>query len=276
MGINLDRWGEHSNELWIIYIPKNKIDITKYPAVEGHLLKHRLKLEMRVTKQKWFELQQPQVNYLDKMAGPKIVYNRFLAKPKFFLDLSGRLINDAPYFIPTDNLGLLALLNSNVFWFTIASKATALSGGYFQLHAQYVEQLSLPENVASLDQLADYAKDCMKFYTKSGIIESQFTRRIPDLCPPEREAKLSTKLQDWWKLADFAAFRAEVKKVFKSEIPLKERSDWEDLFVSGKTEIEKLSAEIKRNEDEINAIVYKLFDLTPDEIALLEESIGAK
>jgi hypothetical protein len=57
---------------------------------------------------------------------------------------------------------------------------------------------------------------------------------------------------------------------------LKERSDWEDLFISGKTEIEKLSAEIKRNEDEINTIVYKLFDLTPEEIVLLEESIGAR
>ena len=50
----------------------------------------------------------------------------------------------------------------------------------------------------------------------------------------------------------------------------------EDLFTSGKTEIARLSAEIKRNEDEINAIVYKLFDLTADEIDLLETSIGAK
>ncbi len=103
-----------------------------------------------------------------------------------------------------------------------------------------------------------------------------FTRRIADLCPLERDAKLSTKLTDWWKLNDFAAFRAEVKKCFKADIPLKERSDWEDLFTTGKTQIEKLSAEIKRNEDEINAIVYKLFDLTPEEIALLEDSIGAR
>ena len=83
-------------------------------------------------------------------------------------------------------------------------------------------------------------------------------------------------MQDWWKLNDFSAFRAEVNKVYKADIPLKDRSDWEDLFVAGKAEIEKLNAEIKRNEDEINAIVYGLFDLTKDEIALLEQSIGFK
>ena len=87
---------------------------------------------------------------------------------------------------------------------------------------------------------------------------------------------ISNKLHDWWTLPDFAAFRAEVKKCFKADIPVKERGDWEDLFNAGKAEIERLSAGIKRNEDEINAIVYRLFGLTPDEIALLEESIGAR
>ena len=55
-----------------------------------------------------------------------------------------------------------------------------------------------------------------------------------------------------------------------------ERNAWEDLFTTGKAEIDRLSAEIKRNEDEINSIVYQLFDLTADEIKLLEESIGVK
>ena len=41
-------------------------------------------------------------------------------------------------------------------------------------------------------------------------------------------------------------------------------------------EIEKLSREIKRNEDAINRIVYELFELTADEIILLETSIGAR
>ena len=125
-------------------------------------------------------------------------------------------------------------------------------------------------------RLFELSKDCENAAGLQFITQSNFTRRIPDLCPPTRDSKLSTKLQDWWKLDDFSAFRAEVNKVYKADIPLKDRSDWEDLFVAGKAEIEKLNAEIKRNEDEINAIVYGLFDLTKDEIALLEQSIGFK
>jgi hypothetical protein len=48
------------------------------------------------------------------------------------------------------------------------------------------------------------------------------------------------------------------------------------MFNSGKAEIARLSVEIKRNEDAINGIVYKLFDLTAEEIVLLETSIQAK
>ena len=64
-----------------------------------------------------------------------------------------------------------------------------------------------------------------------------------------------------------------MKKALKADIPLAERSDWEDWIARDKAEIARLTAEIKANEARINAIVYELFDLTPEEIALLEASI---
>lgn len=39
-------------------------------------------------------------------------------------------------------------------------------------------------------------------------------------------------------------------------------------------EILRLEAEIRAKEDEIDAIVYELFDLTPEEIDLLEAAIA--
>ena len=100
------------------------------------------------------------------------------------------------------------------------------------------------------------------------------TRRIPDLCPPGRDPKLTTRLQEWWTLPDFAAFRAEVKKVFKADIPLTERSDWEDWITRDRAEIARMSAEIAQCEAEMDRIVYDLFDLTADEIALLETVVA--
>lgn len=86
------------------------------------------------------------------------------------------------------------------------------------------------------------------------------------------EKKLTNKLHDFWTL-DFAAFRAEVKKIFKAEIPLKDRDDWERYLVEKSAEVTKLTADIKAAEREIDVIVYKLFDLTPNEIKLLEDSL---
>ncbi len=104
-------------------------------------------------------------------------------------------------------------------------------------------------------------------------LQTALTRRIPDLCPPGRDPKLSTRLQEWWTMPDFAAFRAEVKRVFKADIPLSERSAWEDRITRDRAEIARLSAEIAAAEARIDRIVYGLFDLTPDEIALLESVV---
>lgn len=98
--------------------------------------------------------------------------------------------------------------------------------------------------------------------------------RILDLSTPGRR-KFSRKLDEWWTL-DFDQFREEVKRVFRSEIPVKERGEWETYITSCSTKVRKFDAEIEKAEREIDAIVYRLFDLTPDEIALLEASIAGQ
>ena len=86
-------------------------------------------------------------------------------------------------------------------------------------------------------------------------------------------AKLTAKLQDWWALPDFGAFRAEVKKAFKADIPLTERTAWEDWIARDRAEIARLTAEIAQAESQIDSIVYELFELTAGEVMLLESSV---
>jgi type I restriction-modification system DNA methylase subunit len=273
-GKDLKRWRAEPRDLWIIYIPKNAIRIDDYPAIKKHLLPFKDALEKRATKQEWFELQQAQAAYLSGFEQVKISYPHFSVRALFHLEETRSLSNDKSYFVPSDDLSLLALLNSDLAWYLTTALAPPVRGGYFELRVQYIETLPIPNMTDSerseLRFCAMAAQSAAKFCLAS---ESALTRRIPDLCPPDRSPKLTEKLKNWWELADFAAFRAEVKKTFKADIPLKERSEWEDLFTSGKTEITRLSAEIARHEAQINAIVYKLFDLTPDEITLLEESL---
>ena len=147
-------------------------------------------------------------------------------------------------------------------------------GGYYRAKSQYIQDLPLPNT--SLEEgtiIANCAAKAQEAAQSRLDLQSAFTRRIADLCPPDREPKLTTKLKTWWDLPDFAAFRAEVKKVFKSDIPLAERSDWEDWMKRDRAEIHRLSAEIRDAERQIDQIVYALFDLTGDEITLLESAI---
>lgn len=272
-GKDLKRWRHESRGLWIIYIPKNRIEIDKYPGIQKWLLPLKKKLEARATKQEWYELQQAQEAYSPRFGKPKIIYPHFSAEPNFSFEVSGAFSNDKSYFIPSDDLFLLAYLNSKVGWFYLSNLAPAVRGGFHEMRVQYVEQVPIPRaGKVERDAIITVASQIMLHRGDAQALQRAFTRRIPDLSPSGAE-NLSGKLKEWWTLPAFAEFRAEVKKAFKSDIPVAERSAWEDWFNRDKLEIARLTGEITAAEQEIDTLVYRLFKLTPDEIALLEASI---
>ncbi len=273
-GKDLKRWRAEPRGLWLIYIPKNRVKIDDYPAIRDWLLPFKDKLEKRATKQEWFELQQAQEAYVPRFLEPKVIYNRFTDKPNFAFEDKPLFTNDAPYFVSTEDRSLAALMNSSVFWLLLSTEATALRGGFVQLLGRYVEPLPIPEmDDGQRTGLSNYVLNIQTHAEARYALQDALRRRIPDLCPPERDPKLTTKLKDWWLLPDFAAFRAEVKKCFKADIPLSERNDWEAWITRDRAEIARLTAEIAKCEAEINAQVYALFNLTAAEIKLLEANI---
>ena len=96
---------------------------------------------------------------------------------------------------------------------------------------------------------------------------------MPTPPPKGAQTTLGDRLSQWWQLPDFKAFQSEVAKRFKTDIPLRDRNDWETLFTEEKNRIHQQSANIAATERSINAIVYALFVLTPAEIAVIEQSV---
>ncbi len=127
---------------------------------------------------------------------------------------------------------------------------------------------------AARDRLAALAQTCTDAARARFEVQSAVRRRLLDLAPPER-AKLTGRLHDWHEL-DFASLRAEIKRAFRADIPVKERGEWEAYLAENAARVKSLSADIAAAEREIDAVVYKLFDLTPDEIALLEASLDGQ
>jgi len=82
--------------------------------------------------------------------------------------------------------------------------------------------------------------------------------------------KISTKLESFYE-HDFKTFVAELKKQ-KVSPTLKQQDEWEEYFNSYKKEINDLQAEIKKTDAEIDQMVYKLYELTEEEIRIVEGS----
>ncbi len=268
-GKDLKKWHIEAQDLWLIYIPKGRIDIDDYPAIRDHLLPYRGKLEKRATKQAWFELQQAQEAYTQKFAHPKIVYADISVLPKFSVDPLGYFIPTTGFAIHTNDPYVLALLNSKLFWSLISQLCPAIRGGFYRLKTQYIETLPIPAaDELTRKQIASEAEACQRAAETRRDLQQAFRRRIPDLAPGGG-AKLPGKLERWWEL-DFPAFRGEVKKAFKQDIPLAERNDWESWLAAERSRLQALDAEIARREKAIDHSVYRLFALTPTEIALIE------
>ncbi|NVE94917.1 Eco57I restriction-modification methylase domain-containing protein [Altererythrobacter lutimaris] len=258
-GKGLHRWGASSGDDWLIYTPKNRVNIADYPAIRKWLMPFKERLERRATKQEWFELQQAQEAYVPILESPKIMWSDIASEARCHLDESANFCENTGYFLKSASNALVAYLNSSVAWFIIKALTAKARGGYARFQTQYVEQLPILDDIEVDPILNEYSERCHSAAEKRCELQQSITRRIPDLAAEPGNAELSNKLKQWWELPDFAAFQKEVKKALKATIPLQERNEWENW--------------ITKTRAEINAKVYALFDLTPDEIALLEANI---
>jgi hypothetical protein len=286
-GKDIRRWRAEPRGLWGIMLTKGwtkgrygpgdeeeqwKRLSAEFPGIAGWLSQFSSKAVRRTDKgDYWWELRS--CDYLALYDEPKVIFAHFQSEPLFFFDDENFYTNNRGY-IWRAGYFEVALLNSKVVWFFLTGVTSSIQGGFFEATTQNTTRIPIPATTEAQKQaLAELAAESQRVAKKRRDIEAALIRRIPDLCPLSRDPKLTTRLQEWWNLPDFAAFRAEVKKVFKADIPLAERSAWEDWITCDRAEIARLSAEITKAEAQIDSIVYGLFDLTPDEITLLESVV---
>ena len=276
-GKDLKKWRVEPQDLWLIYIPKNRVQIDDYPAIKAHLLPFKAALEKRATKQEWFELQQAQEAYAPAMAAPKLVYTRFMDAPIFWLDDGGGYyLNNALNFLADVGAFEVGLLNSRVLWFAIKDMGSVMSGGFVQVHGHVLEKCPIPaatdadkKRIAALAQIAQTAAE-----SRRDEIARFGRAALRDLVPgglSNLTAKAGPKLPAAWQtgVPEFGEFTAELKKRFKRDLNLQENNDWDTAVTQARERVAALTQTITQGEREIDAIVYQLFDLTPDEISLI-------
>ena len=82
--------------------------------------------------------------------------------------------------------------------------------------------------------------------------------------------KLPKKLQDWY-LLTYDEFIKELGKK-KIKLSLSEESKWEDFFVEESQKTLDIKKSIDKTDKEIDKMVYQLYNLTDDEIEIIESS----
>jgi hypothetical protein len=131
-GRNIRRWVPVWSGEWMIAIPSSAnrtwpwsecandraaeaIFRETYPALHAHLEAFEAQLRRRQDQGRfWWELRS--CDYYDALERPKIVVQQILSYSVFALDTESRWVNQKVYVITTDDLYLLALLNSRVVW----------------------------------------------------------------------------------------------------------------------------------------------------------------
>ncbi len=83
--------------------------------------------------------------------------------------------------------------------------------------------------------------------------------------------KLSTKLENWFQIT-FNEFLKELEKG-KVKLTLSQKAEWEDYFLQESGKALSVKKQIDSTDKEIDHMVYQLYGLTDEEIAVVEGAL---
>lgn len=164
---------------------------------------------------------------------------------------------------------LLGLLNSKMLTYIVRQKMIMNEQAFPQIMMTDIKLLKIP--IANLDKQEIIKELSLKISINHRIYfehKSQFSNLIIAKTGID---KLSRNLQNWHDL-EFGEFLKELKKQ-KVELSLSEEAEWMQYFSEQKERAQTIKTEIEKTDKEIDQMVYELYGLTEEEIAIVENSI---
>lgn len=205
----------------------------------------------------------------------KIITPEIANKSQMSLD-SGKLYHNTKCysFIKRDSVVedyrfYLTILNSSLMWFFLKNTGYELRGGYFVYKTAYLEPFPLPKlkNIEEQKPFIAKADLMLELNAKLQTAKQNFLNEL-------KIDKLSLKLQNF-EVLEFDDFIAEYAKAKKIKLidKLAERNlknEWLAIFENDKKEVLKIKEQIVKTDKEIDSMVYKLYNLSDDEIGIVK------
>ena len=239
--------------LWGIYNMQYIKDSYKYPVINSNNIKIK----------EWTK--KPKISF----AGMVIRIEASLDEKGNFLPLKSTTVLTS---IDIEQLKwICSILNSKfiTFIFKIANSANTMAGGYLNVNQDNLGLLPIPLNDIKENNILSQKADLMLELNKNlQEIKQNFIQEL-DL------EKIPKKLQNFEEL-EFEEFVKEYTKAKKLKFAdkLQERNfkqEWKPLFENDKSLASNLKTQITKTDKEIDAMVYELYGLTEDEIAIVED-----
>ena len=147
-GRDLKKWETKRTEHYLIFT-RQGIDIGRYPVIRDYLNQYREFLESRASgSYEWYEIQANAAYYLD-FDDPKIIYPDTAKSLYACYDTTKSFGLNTTHFISTNDLSLLAILNSKLFDWYARHKFQSINdpwkGGRLRFFAQYMKHVPIAD-----------------------------------------------------------------------------------------------------------------------------------
>jgi len=165
---------------------------------------------------------------------------------------------------------LLALINSKLFAFCIKEESPKSSNQAFpSINSAILKNLPIRElNAKNQKVFVRLANKMVNLYKLVNELKNDF---LDVVSVKLKIATISTKLDSWYEL-EWNSFYDELAKT-KTKILNSEMKEWKEFFNTEKMKIQAVLAEIIETDKIIDDKVYQLYDITPEEIDLIENAI---
>ena len=253
----------------------------KYPKAYSYLLKNRIELGKRKDSRKtfadredWYSLTRfGQKNVFEKI---KIVSPGEVKEHKFCIDYSNAGFSCARVFAITiddelfDIKYVLSLLNSNLIKSFLQSFASLKSGGYYSYSSNILNKAPIKAISKVAQQPFIEKADLMLSLNKA--LQTEKSNFLKTLQEEKGIEKITKKLDAFYEL-EYDDFKKELRKK-KVKISLgNENNEWREYFNTTKQKVNEIQHQINQTDKEIDKMVYELYELTAEEIEIVENSV---
>jgi len=167
---------------------------------------------------------------------------------------------------------VLGILNSKLFKYLYKWKLDEKGKIYPQVKKVNIEWLPIPE-IIGIQPMVDYVSDIQNLFIDINRLVFSFVKYV------EKTNNLSAIPSgiSGWHDYGFPKFidslNDSIKKNDGKKISKSEEMEWMELFEDKKAQVQELQTQINQTDKEIDKMVYELYELTPEEIEIVENSV---